>query len=129
MRCKNALGKDGNDRKIIMYSYFVWLSMPDGDFIRLNVGSGLTPGQVSTWLEEFFKAVDARLEQLKKKERVKDASRFRIILDPAHDDPILWADSKPIGSFKLSGEFPGRSNYNPHDAVAHTPRGWPYPGN
>jgi hypothetical protein len=113
---------------ILMYSYFVWLSMPDGDFIRLNVCSGLTPGQVSTWLEEFFKAVDARLGQLKRKERVKDAFRFRIILDPAHNDPNIWTEAKPLGSFKLSGEFPGRANHNPHDEVEPSaPRGWPYP--
>jgi hypothetical protein len=112
-----------------MYSYFVWLSMPDGDFIRLNVCSGLTPDQVNRWLGEFFKTVDARLEQLKKKERVKDAFRFRIILDPSHNDPIIWSNAKPLGSFKLSGEFPGRSNYDPlvTSRTARIPTGWPYP--
>ena len=98
-----------------MYSYFVWLSMPDGAFIRLNVCSGLSPDQVNRWLGEFFKAVDARLKQLRRPERVADAFRFRIISDPSHAD--------------LCGEFPGRANYNPHDAVDHAPRGWPYPGN
>jgi len=72
-----------------MYSYFVFLSMNDGTFIQLNVCSGLEPEQVAVWLAEFFKAVDARLKALHKPERTKDAFRFRILLDPAHNDDVI----------------------------------------
>lgn len=97
-----------------MYSYFVFLSMNDGTFIQLNVCSGLKPEQVAIWLAEFFKAVDARLKALHKPERTKDAFRFRILLDPAHHDDVIWPGrGKPLGGFKLSGEFPGRCDNSP----------------
>lgn len=99
-----------------MYSYFVWLSMSNGDFIRLNVASGMKPEQVNMWLGEFFKVIDKRLEQLNKKERVKDAFRFRIIIDPAHNDPVIWSNGNPNNpnkNFKLAGEFPGRVSNSP----------------
>jgi hypothetical protein len=93
-----------------MHSYFVWLSMPDGSLIHLNVASGMTPDQVNTWLREFFKVVDKRLEQLKRPERVKDAFRFRINLDPAHLDSAEEAAHLGDG-WKLSGSYPGRFKY------------------
>jgi hypothetical protein len=101
-----------------MYSYFVWLSMSNGDFIRLNVCSGLKPEQVNMWLGEFFKVVDKRLEQLKRTERVKDAFRFRIIIDPSHNDPdeVTCEEASEMsarGAWRLSGEFPGRKNNSP----------------
>ena len=101
-----------------MYSYFVFLSMNDGTFVRLNVCTALRPQDISTWCDEFFKSVDARLKELRMTERCKDAFRWRVIIDPAHDDPEavtmdqaqkLWAK----GALKLSGEFPGRKSNSP----------------
>ena len=108
-----------------MYSYFVWLKSDDGDFVRLNIATGLRPSDVQVWIEEFWKCVDARLKELKKPFTHKDFRSFRIILDPSHLDPLVWCDSSPNhphGAFKLAGEFPGRSNYQP----TQPKRGWPY---
>jgi hypothetical protein len=97
-----------------MYSYFVFLSMNDGTFIQLNVATALRPQDIAVWCEEFFKAVDSRLKELRKTERCKDAFRWRVLLDPAHEDPIASGEGRRMkGTFKLSGEFPGRKSNSP----------------
>jgi hypothetical protein len=102
-----------------MYSYFVWLIHNDGDFIRLNIATGLRPADINVWLDEFWKAVDLRLEQLKSPYRSKDFWRFRIALDPSHLDPLVWSTANPNhphGAFKLAGEYPGRAQYRKFQA-------------
>lgn len=99
-----------------MFSYFVFLYDSDGYLTRLNVCSGLRPQDVPSWMEEFFKAVDARLKELKNPLRTKDVWRYRILIDPAHTDPIKPSPEMAHamcerGAWRLSGEYPGRANY------------------
>ena len=101
-----------------MYSYFVFLSMNDGSFIQLHVSSGLRPQDVPIWMKEFFKAVDARLKELRRPEKTKDAFRFRILLDPAHQDPDTVTPDQAVemnlkGAWRLSREYSGRTNNSP----------------
>lgn len=101
-----------------MYSYFVFLSMNDGTFVRLNVCTALRPQDIAVWCDEFFKSVDARLKELRMTERCKDAFRWRVIIDPAHNDPdsVTWDKAKEMqaqGAWRLSGEYPGRKSNSP----------------
>ena len=101
-----------------MYSYFVFLSMSDGTFIQLNVATALRPQDIAVWCEEFFKAVDARLKELRRAERCKDAFRWRVIIDPAHDAPesVTTEEAHQMnlkGAWRLSGQYPGRCSNSP----------------
>lgn len=110
-----------------MYSYFVFLRSEDGNFLSINIATALRPSDIEVWIEEFWKSVDARLRELKKPFTHRDFQSFRIILDPSRLDPVIWSNGNPNhphGAFKLAGEYPGRSNYQPKQVKT----GWPYKG-
>lgn len=95
-----------------MYSYFVFWHDENYHLRRINICT-----KYKLWNEDvptLVQAVKRRCDELKIPFNMADNTELRWILDPAHNDPVIWSRDAPKGAAKLAGEYPGRHIYSPN---------------